>query len=575
MFAQLKDLCCRMKNDFNPTENRELLMRFDKKSGKIVFEKGEVSSEHGKVGKQIVKRLVEEGAHPAVVFCVESKIKYWIKSNFNCSNGKNGWISKLEFFHLAEDLQKVIKKLDTKSYIQKIAEEMKRHCYFNILMRMGINPFYGFDVKSFKYLQIIKDLEEKDVDLVTNCSGAVRYFIASILNEYEEEVLKKIDVKSGPDNCLKKLQELKEDSSCNQYVIDKLIAQAEVWKVMQGIPKMKNFPFSEIWRFCIDVEFQKFGAYIFENEPGYMIATLTALKFALGKKNLTHQDYIEINRLCGENLLPKLLNPQNEYSSFGLPVYGEMTGIVSSYRIRDYDIMDREGLDDLKEPRGGFFELVNDTVIVYNNPDEMFEMKFLFKHYDEMLSEATNQWERLMIHIWLSRELSLNHFFMDLNGRSSQIALINFIVHDDELPMHLLDTNPNLDTNGPVPFLKRILQAMRHYNKVCNNDDAVLSFEEVDEIINISKNPLWRPYHPTAEKRNAFYKSQDCEEMKKEEEVIRGKAKETKRDFWNTDYGYEKHEIKADLFHFNFLKIGLRYWPIFIVLLLGYRFLFS
>jgi len=419
-------------------------------------------------------------------------------------------------------------------------------------MGMGIDPHYYFNPKSLQYRQILTTLEKKGVNLISDDLKAMRYVTAIILKNIEDEILKKINsnIKNNPDKFLQELRNLKKSSSYNKYVLDKLIAQAELWKVMQNHPKLKDFPFEEIWRFCIDLEMQEYGAYIFENEPGYIIATLNALRFGLECKKLNYSDYIEINRKCGENVLRNFhvgaeylyTKIRDQWESF---MGSKGVGMVS-YGIEGFSTMDEEGLQDIREriatmgSDSPFAYIMGREVTLRAKPSwvHLREIKFLFAMHDKKISQASNIGERLIVHIWLSRELSLQHHMQDGNGRTAQIVLLSLLANDPELPMMLLDTNPNLDTNGPVAYILRVLGGMVHFNKFCKNEEVPLIFEEVEAMTEVSspEKRWWRYYHPTQEERQAFINAHSQEELEAELENLNENADFAEKREWNYNY---------------------------------------
>ncbi|PWU05198.1 MAG: hypothetical protein C5B43_03755, partial [Verrucomicrobia bacterium] len=463
-----------------------------------------------------------------------------------------------------DELIDQIHKLETKSYQKEIATYAINtpFCY-NALSCMGIDPDIYFNPNSSIFYEILNKFEEQDVDFTYDTNydvgeidhiKGIRYVASAILKQHEDEILSQInsDIKNNPAAFLKKLKTLKNSSSYNQYVLDKLIAQAEVWEVMQTIPKMKDFPFEDIWRFCIDIEFQKYGAYIFENEPGYIIATLKTLCFALKLQKPNVLDYVAINRKCGENVLEHFGG-----RNFNSKIRDGDDDV--SFGIYDYDNMDKEGLQDLEErnskPDSSIYFGRSQSLLVSfsdNKPrvsltsraawEHLREMAFIFDQHEKKISASTNQGERLIAHIWASRELSLQHHFNDANGRASQLYFIALVAHDPELPMFLLDTNPNLDTNGPVAFTKRILQAMAHFNKICGKDEILLTFEQVDQMTNVSEKRFWSRYHPTEEERQIFIQQHPQEEFEAHLKTLKETAEPYEQRLW--DYDYKKAKMR-------------------------------
>lgn len=528
----------------------DIIMVLDDRTGEIVFKNKENITEIDKDSyKKIMDRLAEEGVHPGIEYSVKSKFEYCLGTHRGA--GYDGLFTLSDLMELSQELAPLVGKLETKSYARSIADKAKEHAHYNLLMGMGIDPHYYFNPRSLQYRQILKNLEGKGVDLISDDFKAMRYVTAIVLKNIEDEVLNKISssIKNNPVKFLQELRNLKKSSSYNKYVLDKLIPQAEVWKVMQKNTKLKGFPFEEIWRFCIDIEMQEYGAYIFENEPGYMIATLNALRLALECKELNYSDYVEINRKCGENVLRSFFSgSESLYTKIRDHHESPMGGGVGmvSYGISGFSKMDEEGLQDIKERIAAmgsdspFAYLIGREVTLRAKPSwvHLREIKFLFAVHEEKISRANNIGARLIAHIWLSRELSLQHHMQDGNGRTAQMVFLSLLANDPELPMMLLDTNPNLDTNGPVAFIIRVLRGMVHFNKFCQDETVPLTFEEIETMTEVSSSEkrLWRYYHPTQEERQAFIDAHPQEELEAELKNLNENADFAEKRVWNYNY---------------------------------------
>lgn len=485
-------------NDLNKTGDDQQSIISLNDQGDIVLissKNAEINANNKRVvTEKIFSRLVQEAAHPSVIDFLRSEWSY-------DDNSSKKFLSSRECLNVQEPLNKLLEKIEKKSYIQAIAERANKPNTAEPFKKLlGIDTSLYYDPKSSGYLEIIDHLEQRGVDMAFNEYQAIRRINAVILQRHEDVVLSKCRL-SDPDQFLESLNNLKSTPLFNHYVFDKLTAQAEVWKVMQNNEKLKEFPFQEIWRFCIDIEFHEFGPYIFENEAGYIVGSLKALAFGLNLKNPSPLDYIEINAKCGEGVFSDMqgLDP------FSSRLRGNGMDF-GSFGIMKFTEIDHEGLEDLRQranitlgytkfqekPEHGTIHL--SPIPIQQNFDNM---QFLFEEHNKKILSANNKGERLMAHLWLCRELELHHHFMDGNMRTSSTLLLSLLANDPELPMMLLDTNPNLmDGNGPLPLLKRVLSGMENFSKTCGVQQAPLSFEEVDSMINISKKRFWTDYYP-------------------------------------------------------------------------------
>lgn len=495
--------------DYSQAKGGRTVVTLNDDNNFILKTRNEATEEGKHTSKKILGRLIEEGVDPRLRNMVKSQLNYWTE------NGKLP-LDIGSIRGLSQNLNAAERKLENESYFTEIASYAKSDDVKKSMATIGINPDKDYELQSLK--KRLDAISNMGVDVIPTPENhsihIIRYINAIILSEQENDILNKIDltVKQNPDLFLDELKSLKESGSYNPYVLDKLIAQAEVWKVMQGNSKLKNFPFNEIWRFCIDVEFQKFGAYIFENEPGYIVATLNALRFGLQLKNPTYLDYIEINRKCGENVLS--LIDSSSSTPLRTHVMNNTRGIV--YPISGLNTMDKEGLQDLKR-ENDFFSFSpqegKSHVIPQPNTKHFQQMDFLFHHYNKLVTAANDDVGKHYIAIrWLTRELALNHHFEDGNYRSARILLESVLANNPYLRMILINTNPNLYGNGPIASLIRILQGTDNFTRTCGLEPTPLSPEEVNSITEVLKHPLWNDYHPTKEEREAFFQAHPLSE---------------------------------------------------------------
>lgn len=412
-------------------------------------------------------------------------------------------------------LKNKIIAIETKSYAPEIVKFAHGYITESLVKHFGADLVKEYNAQSPKYNEIIDLLDKLDVDLASDSLDAIRYINAVILDNFEKEILEKIDqsVQINPDLLLKTLHKLQESNLHNHYVLKKLIAQAELWKVMQENPKLQEFPFKDIWRLCIDFKYQVYGAYIFENEPGYMVASLKALQFSLECKNPTYQDYIEINKKCGENVYQTLTSWQDSEYICDDTTKGFLdTSLRTEEVFFHIPFIDEEGLQDLQERSKNslFFHLDTKATIgkgsfridseKLSKEQNISKMQSLFTHHQKLIAQSQNKGQRLVAHLWLARELELHHHFCDGNGRSSDKLLLSLLANDPELSMILYDSDLNyMDGNGPIGFIQRILSAMHCFNKTCGHEKIPLTFSQVDKMTNISQKPSWRYYHSNDE----------------------------------------------------------------------------
>lgn len=484
-------------DDLVPDHN---IVSFDKNHNKIIIKERSISSKYDILSyKEIIDKTNKETLHPTI----KKIIADWLR--LSTENGHRN-LTKSDFKNLHKRLIKLDDEFANKTYVQEISHYANNSHLTKTFQRLGINPKVDYDPTSKNYTAIIEKLVEKKVDLFpsvgsSNYDNAIRHVNAAILDTHENEILSNIDknTQKDPNKFLKALTTLKNNPQYNQYVLDKLIAQAEVWKIMQNNPKLKDFPFKDIWRFCIDVDFQKHGAYIFENEPGYIISTLKALALSLKTQKPTHFDYIAINKQCGENVQIEFIDNYHGRGLVYLSTEVRYDSVIFTYPTSKTD---PEGLKDLQERseiENNFFTLSNNLTMdmrPISYQENIRKMMFLFEEHDKKILASKNKIDRILAHIWLARELELHHHFGDGNGRTSHLLLLSLIANDPHLPMMLLDTDVNLiDSTGPIATLKRVIQGMENFNELCGITTPVLNTEEMKSIDHLPKE--WKPYHPS------------------------------------------------------------------------------
>ncbi|HXW53756.1 MAG TPA: hypothetical protein VEL47_06600 [Myxococcota bacterium] len=270
----------------------------------------------------------------------------------------------------------------------------------------------------------------------------------------------------------------------NSYPAQKLLAQLKVWRELQKHEKTKRFPIGEVWRFVIDSDRQDKGPYAFEDEPGYIRGALNGLAYALQSYNDTGGDavwYMNVHDVTvdgAEKQRDKVIEPLEKGYSSRLVAYG-FDGLDSDEKgVRDLweqqSFFEKRSGDRkntyVSEGDSGRTSAIVDPVwkkIAQTNPsDQRFvQAAELFCRLRKFLTGNPSVPERLMAYLWLARELEINHFFSDANGRASNFELLSMIAKDPDLPM-LMFENPNvLDVNGPEKLLVRVLQGMDNFTK--------------------------------------------------------------------------------------------------------------
>lgn len=348
----------------------------------------------------------------------------------------------------------------------------------------------------------------------------LRIHLVKLLNEkglsYEKAV-KQFDWSSG------RPQKVIEGS----YVIAKLIAQTDFWMQLRSKKGTENFPFQEIWRFSIDGSKEKFGSYIFENEPFYILSSLRGLKEILESQEPLCQNTYETyatalmrnppilhHKIHLEWKDAWLCDKKGLEAFFETKMVNRAQGFNISYSIQDpiglSDVKGRtdkvnEAKKDTKEDKQywitnatGFY-LSDDRLEANTKTSHALIMNRIFLGRDQMLNQSKTPGERLMAYIWAARELELTHQLPDGNGRTSISTLIKWIAEDKELPNYIPE-NPNiLDFQSPEAILRQVYSGMLRFKELSYENTAVMI--DVETLVDQAgvRNQNWNIVHGRAE----------------------------------------------------------------------------
>ncbi len=265
------------------------------------------------------------------------------------------------------------------------------------------------------------------------------------------------------------------------YVEKKLAVQARVWDKMQSNPKMKSLPFEDIYRFVIDGDQEKKGSYIFETEPGYILASLTALEHALSENlSISFGAYVNLHKELTEGVW-KIKSTwkmsSRNFEKFPQRVDDGGTGFSGVQKLDHDDIglkdLDDRGTIDPDAKKGVFLpflyhknlegDSIDNSIGKLPSKERDKILNNLFSSFNAYLAKDESPVMRLIAYSWLARELELRHIFSDGNGRSSAMLLYSLVARDKDIPM-IMFHNPNiLDANGPEKLLYRLLQDAQNF----------------------------------------------------------------------------------------------------------------
>ena len=309
------------------------------------------------------------------------------------------------------------------------------------------------------------------------------------------------------------------------YVLAKLMAQTEAWKALRLKKGCEKFPFTEMWRFFIDGKHEKFGPYIYENEPFYMLSSLRGFKKILeSKAEFNKEAYQNIADVLSHN--PPVMKDARFLKNFHKTAEDlkcnydnfffshEMINKGQSYDGSDWK-SDSVGKADLAQRthiyeetmahltsqhgagngRGGRnywkpneyteqeYWIANATGFTYSAQGSISAITHttsdiiasrIFLGLEQVLKNAHTPGERLIGYIWASRELEITHQLEDGNGRTSIAACIKWILEDKELPPYIPE-DPNIfDQQGPEQLMRDIFSGMCRLCSLTGNDPAKL-----------------------------------------------------------------------------------------------------
>lgn len=317
------------------------------------------------------------------------------------------------------------------------------------------------------------------------------------------------------------------------YVLAKLIAQVDAWKAIRSKNGGKNFPFEDVWRFCIDEAKEKYGAYFFENEPFYILSSLRGLKEIINSKEEPSQKTYESFAASlmrnppimkhaiqiHNDLMANEINKNETHYFFS----NKMTSDPGKFNasLWKYDCMgvedlekrskaqinaeERIDLSDVKVTDEEYF-LANATgfrkcgVFIYGLTKTTSNIiaQRIFLGLENILELSKTPGERLIAYIWAARELEVTHQLDDGNGRTSIAFLINRIANDSDLPMYIPQDPNILDQQAPEALLRDIHQGMRHFVELSHgNPDSVI---DVETLLNQAgvKGQTWDVVHQRA-----------------------------------------------------------------------------
>lgn len=445
--------------------------------------------------------------------------------------------------------------------IQKTVDSQKEKFSVNFFYK-GYSQFYGIPETFFKNTFTVSHLlnfSKNVLDIAALCensftNGQDRALIAHVLQVQEEEILaqlppavlldpiqaryfltvllaeKGLTYETAVAQFDRELGGLEKNAAEGSYVIAKLIAQIDAWEALQSKAKSKgeavSFPFQEIWRFFIDGEKEKYGAYFFENEPFYMLSSLRGLKNILdSQKPLNMETYEEyataltrdppVMRRWGGltdpefpnlffNTKPKMNNQGFDPSSLKQDPLG-----ISDLKERTLACREAEEIVARKdkEVSEGVYWIANATGFSYNtimlwasmNTSHTIIFQRIFLGLEQLLQKASSPGERLIAYIWAARELEITHQMEDANGRTSITSLIKWIAEDPELPIYLPEDPNILDCQGPEALIRDVHSGMRRFQSLSgNNPDNIVSVDILLDQSGVKGQP-WDFVHQRAQ----------------------------------------------------------------------------
>jgi len=353
-----------------------------------------------------------------------------------------------------------------------------------------------------------------------------------------------------------------------KYVINKLKAQSQTWEKMHSHLGYEGIAFQDVYRFVTQGDRNELGAYAFEEEPGYMENALYALKDTFDKKmQFNHvQDYRDLHDTAVQGVISKFgslsgdrngpfhesLKTDNKEREYFLKLPTQ--DLDALYEDKFYQgfrsigelefgipLYDEEGLKDLKKRsihnnwfqlkergEGQYYLVLRGYRTFHTDKEEINKGgleaienfakesmknkgKSLFDHYRKLIKKAKSPIERLMAHIWITRELKIHHLFRDGNGRSTVLLFMGLLNKDPSLPKVLLPDPDIFDAYGPKELSNIIIESMEN---LANRISSKLKSEHTaDEKINKLKKARkayflqsdrheWQYYHVNKKRNN-------------------------------------------------------------------------
>ncbi|MCW5584133.1 MAG: Fic family protein [Gammaproteobacteria bacterium] len=378
--------------------------------------------------------------------------------------------------------------------------------------------FYHMDyLNDDSLLHVVEQIlqSDKDVSLETNFyhfkgifKEAIVNIIRSRLEEEERLILGKVQAQNislNDANQLINYFSTELETTPHSYALQKLLTQAEVYQAMQDIdPQAKVlFPFTEIWRFVIDGNREQQGAYVFENEPGYIKGTLKGLLHALQSYKCFKDPawYIQLHDICINEVYKSLgwleevhvknfhrgYTEEDIASAFELFKKGTRDSSVENlgYCLTNLsqDWIGKHDLTDFKRQDWCSINRNWDVIeFLKKSPEEINQrLSLLFSQYQELLTKSNDQAEKLMIHLWLCREMEIHHFFEDGNGRTCMLAAMSMLCSEG-LPLMLFDDPNVFDAHGPEQLCQFAINAMCRYQQFCQGPT-----EQLDKLRELVK----------------------------------------------------------------------------------------
>jgi 6-pyruvoyl-tetrahydropterin synthase len=382
-----------------------------------------------------------------------------------------------------------------------------------ILDKLGIDCAI-FQEKLSEAMRVIDNIDHDELfkhspkEGQENLLHYIHQVICQQLKEQEElflkQVIKETKVKTLTHESLRLALENRPQES---YVHQKISAQIKLFDRLRELGG--DIPLGRVWQFVIDGRAHDQGAYAFENEAGYILAALKGLHFALADitkkpdaewlKSLhgmfTHDVAVNLRRiegLCFELSLPqrrmvfeanasiaslsffqRSLSIQRFSEGFrhvqscnygGLVVKAdEFEEIIEPELLRrknwlSYSVTPDPTQRDCLKIRLHFYKHTDNTFIT--RKVIMARINELFENFELFVHNARNDVERLLACIYIFREITLHHPFMDGNLRTS-LANFNRVLLQQGFPMVIFE-NPNKhDLKMPRAFCCAVIDAMQ------------------------------------------------------------------------------------------------------------------